>query len=313
MDNIPTFSIVITSYNYGHFLVNALDSVLLQKRRDTQVLLIDDASTDNTPQIAEKYSDHIQYVRNEKNLGASGAWAAGIALAKGKYLIKLDADDEFLPGHLDALERAFESDADIAMVFASVLTKSEPNGAMKPEYIVDENLTLSATSFRKKLLECFLFRMPGCALRRELTIGKEEPDPELFQIHDWEYFLRVTEGYKARLLREPSAVYRTHTSSISSVARHDDRLYKDVSRWLEIAKIPGPRYINEEDRKILIGSCACLLLFGFGSKLNPMSYVRFIPIYFRTLKLAFGGGSDQIKRMHRALFQRATGRPRVSF
>ncbi|MDX2416352.1 MAG: glycosyltransferase family 2 protein [Xanthomonadales bacterium] len=306
MDKIPTFSIVITSYNYGHFLVNALESVLLQKRPDTQVLLIDDASTDDTPQIAAKYSDHIQYVRNKNNLGASGAWAAGIALAKGKYLIKLDADDEFLPGHLDALERAFESDADVGMVFASVLTKSEPDGVMKPEHIVDEDQILSAACFRKKLLECFLYRMPGCALRRAVTVGKEEPDPELFQIHDWEYFLRVTDGYKAKLLREPSAVYRIHTSSISSVARYDNRLYKDVRHWLEIAKVPGQRYINEEDRKILIGSCACLLLFGFGSKLNPMSYIRFIPIYLRTLKLATGGGSDQVKRMHQALFQRAT-------
>ena len=305
MGDIPTFSIVITSYNYGHFLVNALESVLLQNRPDTQVLLIDDASTDDTPQIADKYSNHIQYVRNKKNLGASGAWASGIALAKGKYLIKLDADDEFLPGHLDSIEGAFESDSDVGMVFASVLTKSEPDGALKPEYIVDEDQTLNAASFRKKLLECFLYRMPGCALRREITIGKEEPDPKLFQIHDWEYFLRVTDGYKAKLLREPSAVYRIHTSSISAVARYDNRLYHDVRRWLEIAKVPGPRYINEEDRGILIGSCACLLLFGFGSKLNPMSYIRFLPIYIRTLKLAIGGGPDQIRRMHRALFQRA--------
>jgi glycosyltransferase involved in cell wall biosynthesis len=305
MDSTPTFSIVITSYNYGHFLVNALDSVLIQDRSDIQILLIDDASDDNTPHIAEKYADRIQYVRNEKNLGASGAWAVGIALSKGKYLIKLDADDEFLPGHLDAVEKAFDSDADIGMVFASVFTKSETDGIMKPEYIVEENKTLSAKEFRKKFLECFLYRMPGCALRRAVTLGKEEPDLELFQIHDWEYFLRVTDGYKAILLRKPSAVYRVHESSISSVARYDDRLFKDVKRWLEIAKIPGQRYINPEDRKILIGSCACLLLFGFGSKLNPMSYIRFLPVYFRTLKLAIGGGSAQVKRMHRALFQRA--------
>jgi glycosyltransferase involved in cell wall biosynthesis len=311
MDNVPTFSIVITSYNYGHFLVNALESVLLQNRPDTQILLIDDASTDNTPQVAERFRDHIQYIRNKDNLGASGAWAAGIALATGEYLIKLDADDEFLPGHLDALESAFESDADVGMVFTSVLTRCEPAGVLKPEYIVDEDQTWSASDFRKKLLECFLFRMPGCALRREVTIGKEKPDPELFQIHDWEYFLRVTAGYKAKLLHEPSAVYRIHDSSISSVARYDSRLYHDVRRWLEIAKVPGQRYIKEEDRKILIGSCACLLLFGFGSKLNPMSYVRFIPIYIRTLRLATSGGFNQVKRMHRALFQRAAARSRV--
>ena len=93
-------------------------------------------------------------------------------------------------------------------------------------------------------------------------------------------------------------------NSISSVARYDDRLYKDVKRWLAIARNPGERYIDENDRKTLIGSCSCLLLFGFGSKLNPMSFIRFIPIYFRTLLIALGGGFTQLGRMHRALFQR---------
>lgn len=304
MDNTPTFSIIITSYNYGHFLVNALESVLIQERSDIQVLLIDDASTDDTPRIAKKYENHIHYVRNEKNLGAGGAWGVGLELARGKYLIKLDADDELLPGHLDALENAFEADAEVGMVFSSVLLKAEEHDKPKPEYVTAESQTLSAHCFRQKLLECFRFRMPGCALRREVTLKYEGPDPKLFQIHDWEYFLKVTKGHKATLLREPTAVYRLHINSISSVARYDDRLYNDVKRWLAIARTPGERYIDEHDRKILIGSCSCLLLFGFGSKLNPMSYLRFIPVYFRTLLIAVHGGTAQVGRMHRALFQR---------
>ena len=309
MDSVPTFSIVIPSYNYGHFLVNALTSVLKQDRSDIQILLIDDASTDNTPQIARQYSEYIQYVRNKNNLGAGGAWRVGLELARGKYLIKLDADDELLPGHLDALESAFEADAEVGMVFASVLTRNDVDGTTEPEYVTDENQTLDAECFRQKLLECFRFRMPGCALRRQVILELEGPDTELFQIHDWEYFLRASKGHKAILLHEPTAVYRIHVNSISSVARYDNRLYKDVKRWLAIASQPGERHINKEDRKILKGSCSCLLLFGFGSKSNPMSYVRFIPVYFRTLFIAMGGGYMQIGRMHRALFNRMLNKP----
>lgn len=304
MDNAPTFSIVITSYNYGHFLVNALESVLIQNRPDVEIVLVDDASTDDTGKIAQKYQEHIHYVKNEHNLGAGGAWGVGLNLARGKYLIKLDADDELLPGHLDALESAFEADPEVGMVFASVLLKSEENDQLVPEYVTDENQTISADIFRQKLLECFPFRMPGCALRSEVTEEYEGPDPSLFQIHDWEYFLKVTRGHKATLLKTPTAIYRLHPNSISSVARYDDRLYKDVKRWLTIAKIPGERYVDEHDRKTLIGSCSCLLLFGFGSKLNPMSYLRFIPVYFRTLLIAVRGGLPQVGRMHRALIQR---------
>ena len=154
--------------------------------------------------------------------------------------------------------------------------------------------------------------MPGCALRRKAILGYEGPDPKLFQIHDWEYFLKVTQGHKATLLREPTAVYRFHMNSISSVARYDDRLYNDVKRWLAIAKTPGERYVDEDDRKTLIGSCSCLLLFGFGSKSNPMSYLRFIPVYFRTLVIALRGGRVQVVRMHRALLQRMSPKPDLS-
>lgn len=309
MDSQPTFSIVITSYNYGHFLASALESVLLQNRSDIQILLIDDASTDNTPEVARKFLEHIQYVRNERNLGAGGAWGVGLGLSRGKYLIKLDADDELLAGHLDALQKAFEADEKVGMVFASVLLRAGTSEDMEVEYVTDEDRTLNAENFRRKLLECFRFRMPGCALRREATVGYEGPDPKLFQIHDWEYILKVTQGYKATLLKKPTAIYRLHDSSITSVARFDDRLYNDVKRWLAIANVQGERFINADDRKILIGSCSCLLLYGFGSKLNPVSYVRFVPIYFRTLFIALKGGRAQVGRMHRALYARMLQKP----
>ncbi len=304
MSRSPTFSVVIPSYNYAHFLVNALESVLAQKRSDIQVLLIDDASVDETPQIAAKYRDHIQYVRNSKNLGAGGAWQVGLELAEGKYLLKLDADDELLPGHLNAMERAFESDDKIGIVLASVITKYELTGVLEPEYITHIDQKISASSFRKKLLESFDFRMPGCALRREIILGKESPDHELFQIHDWEYFLRVTNGYKAMLLREPLAIYRVHESSITAVAKSDDRLFNDIKRWLAIAEVPGERFLNENERRILKGSCASLLLSGFGSKLNPKSYVLFVLKYLRALSMAYSGGMAQVGRMHHVFLKR---------
>ncbi len=300
----PTFTIVIPSYNYGHFLPGALKSVAAQEREDIQVVLVDDASEDDTPQVAQRYEDRIEYIRNETNLGAGGAWGVGIGRARGKYLVKLDADDELLPGHLDAVERAFESDADVGMVLASVLARREADGSVAPEYVTDADKTLGAAEFRRNLLECFAFRMPGSALRRSITAGKQGPDPALYQIHDWEYFLRVCKGCKAILLREPSAMYRLHEKSISSTARQENRLYHDIQRWLAIASQPGERHIGAAERKILAGSGACLLLAGFGSRLNPMSYLRFLPVYWRALWIAMSGGTAQVARMHRALFQR---------
>jgi glycosyltransferase involved in cell wall biosynthesis len=304
----PTFTIVMPSYNYGHFLPGALESVAAQNRNDIQVVLVDDASEDDTPQVAERYAGRIEYVRNENNLGAGGAWREGLERARGKFLVKLDADDELLPGHLDAVEKAFESDAEVGMVLASVLLRSEADGTLVPEYVTSADRTLGAIEFRRHLLKGLPFRMPGCAVRRAVTLGKRGPDPGLYQIHDWEYFVRVCKGHKGRLLRAPSAIYRIHGRSISSTARQGNRLYNDITRWLAMAKQPGEGYIEAGDRKILVGSCACLLLAGFGSRLNPVAYLRFVPVYLRALSIAVRGGAAQVLRMHRALFCRAVGK-----
>lgn len=304
MDRDPVFSIVIPSYNYGHYLANALDSVLLQKRSDVQILVIDDASDDNTPVLVKKYEGQIQYVRNVKNLGAGGAWRRGLNLAKGKYLVKLDADDELLPGHLNEIENAFESNHAAAMVISSVLLKRESKGTLKPEYLNKGDQTLCADEFRARLLKNFFFRMPGCALRREFLLGHEAPDPELFQIHDWEYFLRVTNGHQAILLNKPLAIYREHESSITAVACHEDRLFNDIQRWIGIAKKPGERFIDERELKILKGSFSILLLTGLGSKLNPKWCLTFFKAYFKALGLSYSGGLKQLGRFHFALLRK---------
>jgi glycosyltransferase involved in cell wall biosynthesis len=303
MNSAPTFSVVIPCYNYGHYLANALDSVLAQERSDVQVLLVDDASEDNTSEIAKKYQD-IQYIRNRQNLGAGGAWCAGLSLAEGRFVIKLDADDELLPGHLDAIKHAFDSDYEVAIVAASVFKKKEPGDVLEPEYLTDGDQTLSPMEFRTRLLEEFFFRMPGCALRREVLIGQDGPDPELFQIHDWEYFLRVTKGHKAILLKSPSAIYRIHEASITAVAKEENRLLKDIKRWLVIAGLPGDRQIKKGEMKILRGSFSRLLLGKFGSRLSPCAYLDYVVIYFKAFSIASRGGVSQLARMHFLLLQK---------
>jgi glycosyltransferase involved in cell wall biosynthesis len=297
----PLFSIVIPSYNYGHYLVSALESIFKKQSDDVQVILVDDASTDNTSDIARKYIDQVDYIRNESNLGAGGAWRVGLNRAKGKFVIKLDADDELLPGHLDAVAKAFEADDEVGLVVASVLVRKENEGVIEVEYVTELDRTLDSEELRLKFLKGFFFRMPGCVLRRDILLGHQLPDPDLYQIHDWEFFLRVTKGNKARLLREPGGMYRVHGQSITATAQFDNRLHNDISRWLSIAAEPGERQIAGDEMRTLRGSCAELLLIGFGPKYKPSSYLRYIYKYFKAVGISRKGGFRQVLRMHKAL------------
>lgn len=100
----PIFSVIITAYNYAHYLPRALDSVLAQGFSQSEIIIIDDGSTDNTADICQTYCFRHPgrvFYHYQKNQGTSAARNQGIEKARGAYVIFLDADDEFLPGAMN--------------------------------------------------------------------------------------------------------------------------------------------------------------------------------------------------------------------
>jgi glycosyltransferase involved in cell wall biosynthesis len=88
-------SLIITTYNYGHFVERAVRSALDQSlaREQFEVIVVDDASTDATASVLENYKDDVRYFRLEQNQGLSAARNFGIKKAKGQFIVFLDADD----------------------------------------------------------------------------------------------------------------------------------------------------------------------------------------------------------------------------
>ena len=100
---MPVFSIILPTYNRAGFLNRSIKSVLSQTFSDFELIVIDDASTDNTKEIVEGFQDkRIRYIRNEINLERSTSRNKGIDLAKGEYICFLDSDDAFRKEHLQA-------------------------------------------------------------------------------------------------------------------------------------------------------------------------------------------------------------------
>lgn len=99
----PFISVIVPAYNAVTTLERALNSISDQAYKSLEVIIVDDASVDGTAQRAASYEGlDIRLIKSEKNLGASGARNLAIDVARGEYLAFLDADDEWLPGKLDA-------------------------------------------------------------------------------------------------------------------------------------------------------------------------------------------------------------------
>ena len=113
------FSVIIPCYNAASTIERALDSLTLQAFSDWEVICIDDCSKDNTADVIMSYSDKhkealITLLRNEKNSGPGVSRNNGIAIAKGEYLMFLDADDYYDLTAFDVLNTEIaQTDADI--------------------------------------------------------------------------------------------------------------------------------------------------------------------------------------------------------
>ena len=121
----PRFSVVVNNYNYARFLAEALDSALGQLREGDELVVVDDGSTDESPQVLQDYErQHGIVLVQQPNAGQLRAVRVGIQVARGDIVILLDSDDYFVPGYLDRLRRIYTQHPDVDFVF----TKAELGG-----------------------------------------------------------------------------------------------------------------------------------------------------------------------------------------
>jgi GT2 family glycosyltransferase len=116
---LPLVSILVPSYNGAAHLREALDSLLAQTHQRIEIILLDDASTDATSEIAAEYAGRISYLRQPKNLGIYNNVNVGIAQARGSLIATYHADDIYLPTIVEAQVAYFERHPEVSAVFCS--------------------------------------------------------------------------------------------------------------------------------------------------------------------------------------------------
>ena len=165
-----SISVVIPAYNYAHLLPRALDSVLGQWAADLELIVVNDGSRDNTAEVLAAYAARYPQLRviEQANAGAAAARNHGIRLARGRYALLLDADDELLPTALSSLRDVLASNPDAGLVLGAQLSVT-PDGRERlrlptpasgapyqliQRYLLDKKISIShcCTLFRRDLL-----------------------------------------------------------------------------------------------------------------------------------------------------------------
>jgi glycosyltransferase involved in cell wall biosynthesis len=167
-----TITVLITTYNYGQFVEQAVDSVLAQEfpPERVQILVVDDGSTDDTTERVKKYGARVEYF-HKPNGGQASALNFGFARARGEIIALLDADDFCLPGKLARIAEAFEQNPALGMIYHRLREWHVETGAYTelaflpvsgdirstPDlFLFYEPHPTSAVAFRRSSLEQFL-------------------------------------------------------------------------------------------------------------------------------------------------------------
>lgn len=221
----PLVSVIMPAYNAEKFIDTAIHSVLIQDV-PLELIIIDDCSTDNTKKVQVNYQTYsnVIYVKNESNLGAAASRNKGVALARGKYIAFLDADDYWLPHKLSR-----QLDALLAKQRVLCCTARElmtPAGNLTGKVIpVPENITYSMM-LKHNLINC-----SSVVMLRDIAL--EFPMEHEDSHEDYIMWLRILQKYKkACAVNEPLLKYRLSNSGKSGSKLHSAKMTYKVYRYM---------------------------------------------------------------------------------
>src|SRR5437588_8120363 len=115
-------SVTIVTFNSGRFIKRCLESVLVQRYANKEVIVIDNASTDGTVDILEQFEDRCQIIYNDENIGFAAAQNQAISLGTGDWVLTLNPDVLLLPNFIQALVDTGQMDSKIGTVCGKLLT-----------------------------------------------------------------------------------------------------------------------------------------------------------------------------------------------
>lgn len=196
-------SVVIPTYNRGKILERSIRSVLAQTYRELELLIVDDGSDDNTPEIAEGTGDsRVRYIRLPKNGGVSRARNEGAKQAKGPLLAFQDSDDCWRPDKLKRQMEYWQAHPEYSLLCCDYLYHMPDGQALRvPADTIGGKL-------EGELFPSLLLRnsigTPTMLLRRESFLESGGFDTELKSLEDWEFVLRFSRehqiGYVSEIL-----------------------------------------------------------------------------------------------------------------
>ena len=211
---MPLVSICIPTYNTARYLAQTIESVLSQDFTDYELVVCDNASTDETPELCRRYTDpRIRYLRFEELTNQAGNFNRCLSEARGELVTLLHSDDCFLPGFLSDRTSRFAHDSDLGLVFGAVEVIDASGAHISTSQAWPNDRTFTLGELVDELVMGCLVSPPSLMVRKTLTDAAGKFRNDLTWGHDWEWSIRLADLGKAQYTSKALAAYRVHDAS----------------------------------------------------------------------------------------------------
>jgi glycosyltransferase involved in cell wall biosynthesis len=205
-------SVVMSVFNGHAFLEEAVESILSQTYRDYEFVIVDDGSTDKTPEILAAYASRDERVRvlHHENKGRAASLNIGIGLAKGKYIARMDADDVALPHRLEEQVEFMERHPEVGMLGGAFELISTRGRVLKTVRFPSED-----SEIRSVILTYNPICHPTVVMRKDVAMASGGYRKALLDADDYDLWLRISERSQLANLEKCVLRYRIHSRQVS--------------------------------------------------------------------------------------------------
>lgn len=237
----PLVSVIVCTFNRANLITKALESIFAQTYKNLEIIILDDASCDNTTDViaplAQKDS-RIVYIKNEINLGITASRNKAISRSHGEFIAMLDDDDWWVDAQKIEKQVAFMTtpgNQEVGLV-GTQMNVVDPSGKV----LFTSSYALTDTSIRNRIMYITQFSQSTVLMRKSALVpcnnNYDIYDPLVPIWEDYDLWMRIGTKHKLANLPDITTHYLSHTTNISQ---------KDKKKWLDAISFIIYRYKND--------------------------------------------------------------------
>ena len=237
---VPGISVLMSVRNGVPYIESAIESILSQTYRDWEFIIVDNASSDATPEIVERIArtePRIHFVQNLRDLGHSGGLNRGLEVCQAAWVARMDADDVALPERFERQLAFVQANPDVKA--ASCLAHYIDSDSKRVGKTVTDLVTREAFARYKKENLCIGLLHPGALIERRLLESIGGYRPEFGPANDIDLWCRISDRALILVQSEHLMEYRIHGDSLSAQSFELARLKHLWARDCMIARRGG--------------------------------------------------------------------------